>query len=53
VSPGLKSMRAVTTLDLPLRSMSIGPGTSAAAIGVTIGSDAAAARRVRAHLPAP
>src|SRR4029077_20266469 len=38
VSPALKSIRTLTTLERCLRSMSIGPGTSAAASGVTIGS---------------
>src|SRR6478735_122790 len=38
VSPALKSIRTLTTFEGCLRSMSIGPGTSAAASGVTIGS---------------
>src|SRR6478735_10616831 len=38
VSPALKSIRTLTTFEGCLRSMSLGPGTSAAASGVTIGS---------------
>src|SRR2546423_9088870 len=38
VSAALKSIRTLTTFEGCLRSMSIGPGTSAAASGVTIGS---------------
>ena len=38
VSPALKSIRTLSTFEGCVRSMSIGPGTSAAASGVMIGS---------------